>query len=127
MKKIVFISFSVCTFIACSHKVINANAGSAGNPTASSEKPKPDANAMYTSDIKPILEAKCSPCHFPAKGGNKAAFDNFTSASNQIGEMIARVQLKPDERGYMPFRGKNEPVTAAEIASLKAWKESLGK
>ena len=119
MKKIslLFLVFVCC--YACSHKTTPVS-------TAPSS-PKTDATAMYESTVKPILEAKCSPCHFPAQGGNKAALDNYTAASNNITELLSRVQLKPEERGYMPFRGKKEAVTAAEIASLKAWKAALGK
>ena len=124
MKKVFFVSFSVLTFIACSHKVISSTSSSSAS---SSEKPKADANAMYTSTIKAILEAKCTPCHFPSQGGNKPAMDSYTAASSQIDEMLVRVQLKPDERGYMPFRGKKEGLTAAEIASLKEWKAAMGK
>ena len=124
MKKIVFVSFAVFTFIACTHKAISTAATPAPAPA---EKPKADANAMYTSNIKTIFEAKCTPCHFPAQGGNKAALDNYTSASSQIDDILVRVQLKPDDRGYMPFREKKEAVTAAEVASLKEWKLAMGK
>ncbi|MEO8769042.1 MAG: hypothetical protein ABI402_03125 [Ferruginibacter sp.] len=124
MKKVIFVSFSVLTFIACSHKVISSTSASG---SASTEKPKMDATGLYNSNVKAILEAKCTPCHFPAQGGNKPAFDSYTSASSQIDEMLERVQLKPDERGYMPFKGKKEALTAAEIASLKEWKAALGK
>lgn len=119
MKKIslLFLVFVCC--YACSHKTTPA----ASTPSNT----KTDATAMYESTVKPILEAKCTPCHFPSQGGNKAALDNYAAASNNINEVLSRVQLKPDERGYMPFRGKKEGVTEAEIASLKAWKTALGK
>ncbi|MEO6668499.1 MAG: hypothetical protein ABIN36_03415 [Ferruginibacter sp.] len=119
MQRIFFVAFSLLTFVACSHKVINASSAPG--------TPKADATALYVSGIKPILETKCTPCHFPDKGGNKASFDNYSLASSQIDEMLIRVQLKPDEHGYMPFKGKKEGLTAAEIASLKEWKAALGK
>ncbi len=126
MKKIFFVSFSVLTFIACSNKVISKTSGSTSNPPAA-DKPKADAGALYTSNIKSILENKCTPCHFPNQGGNKPPFDTQAAASSNIDEILVRVQLKPDERGYMPFKGKKEGLTAAEIASLKEWKAALGK
>lgn len=123
MKKIILGSVALMTFLACSHKVTN----SGSNSSAGSDKPKADANAMYTTDIKPIIEAKCTPCHFPDKGGNKAALDNFATVSNNITEVLERVQKKPDERGFMPFRSKKDPLTPAEIASLKAFQATVGK
>ena len=122
MKRIFLISAAVAMFAACSPKVSSSNSN-----TSSSDKPTVDTTAMFASDIKPILEAKCTPCHFPAQGGNKAAFDNLAAASNHISDMLLRVQLKPDEKGYMPFRGKKEALTADEIAKLKAWQAALGK
>ncbi|MFT3907986.1 MAG: cytochrome c [Ferruginibacter sp.] len=129
MKKIFFVSFSVLTFIACSHKVISKTSDSSSNGAApAADKPKAaDANALYTSNVKSIFENKCTPCHFPAQGGNKPALDTYAAASSLINECLERVQLKPDERGYMPFRGKKEGLTAAEIDALKAWKAALGK
>ena len=120
MKKIFFVSISVLFFIACSNKVISKT-------STTSDKPKADAGALYASNIKSILENKCTPCHFPNQGGNKPPFDSEAAAGNNIDEILVRVQLKPDERGYMPFRGKKEGLTAAEIASLKEWKAALGK
>jgi hypothetical protein len=113
MKKSLLIIFSITLFIACTHKM------------ASTAKPKVDAAAMFESDIKPILVAKCSPCHFPSKGGGKASLENFIAAGTNIDDVIVRVQLDPSSPQYMPFRGKRDPLTAAEIASLKAWKEAL--
>lgn len=120
MEKMFFVLFAVLTFIACSHKVITST-------TSSPVPSKPDANAMYISDIKPVIEVKCSPCHLPDKGGFKASFANFDSASKRINEMIRRVQLNPSEPGYMPFKSKRETLTAAELASFKAWQVALGK
>ena len=122
MKKTFFVSFSLLLFIACSHKVASTSS-TTGSSTADAAK----AETMYNTDIKPLLENKCAPCHFPDKGGNKPAFDSYASASKQVAEMLVRVQLKPEDRGFMPFRSKKEPLTATEIASLKAWQAALGK
>ena len=122
MKRIFLISTAVVLFVACSPKVSSSNSN-----TSAPDKPKVDTIAMFASDIKPILEAKCTPCHFPAQGGNKAAFDNLAGVSNHITDMLLRVQLKPDEKGYMPFRGKKEALTAEEITKLKTWQAALGK
>jgi hypothetical protein len=75
----------------------------------------------YEANIKPLMETKCAPCHIPAKGGNKAAFDTYAGASRYIDEMIRRVEMTPGTRGFMPF--KHDPLPAEEIAMLKKWKE----
>ncbi len=121
MKKFFFISFTVFAFIACSKKTTSPSSGAGPTPD------KAKAETMYASEIKPVLELKCSPCHFPDKGGNKAALDNFDAASKIIEDVIRRVQLDPSAPGYMPFKGKKDALTAAEIASLKSWKATLGK
>ena len=109
------------TFIACSKKMTSSTPGTAAVPD------KAKAEATYTSDIKPVLEVKCSPCHFPDKGGKVTALNNFNEASIFIDDIIKRVELDPSAPGYMPFKGKKEALTATEIASLKAWKETLPK
>src|SRR4051812_47737203 len=120
MKKIFFISFALFVFIACSHKMSSST-------SSSTAKPKADANALYISDIKPVLEIKCSPCHFPDKGGFKASLASYDSASKYIVDMVRRVQLNPTDHDYMPFKGKRAPLTPTEIASFKAWQAALGK
>src|SRR3954465_13119181 len=88
MKKIFFVSFSLLLFVACSKKVTSTTS------TASSGNDAAKAEAMYNSDVKALLENKCTPCHFPDKGGNKASLDSYASASKHIDEILERVQLK---------------------------------
>ena len=120
MKKVCLAVSAVMVFIACSPKVSSSS-------SSTSDKKKTDANALYNSEVKSIVEAKCTPCHFPDQGGNKAALNSFDAVSGHISEMIERVQKNPDERGFMPFKSKKPPLTAAEIASLKAFQSALGK
>ncbi|MBS1743265.1 MAG: hypothetical protein JST81_09540 [Bacteroidetes bacterium] len=124
MKRIFLASMSALIVLSCSHKV--SGSGASMN-TKANDKPESDATSMYASAIKPIIEAKCTPCHFPDQGGNKESLNSYTAVSNNINEILLRVEKKPDERGFMPFRSKKEPLTAAEIASLKSFKAVLGK
>lgn len=73
----------------------------------------------YTADIVPLLQTKCSPCHLPSKGGFKANFENYESAKKYGADMLARVQLNPGERGFMPF--KHEKLSTEEIVVIKKW------
>jgi hypothetical protein len=71
--------------------------------------------------MMPLIQAKCSPCHVPSKGGNKANFENYESAKKYGADILARVQLNPGERGFMPMR--HEKLTADEIVIIKKWNE----
>jgi hypothetical protein len=73
----------------------------------------------YAVDIMPLVQAKCTPCHLPSKGGNKTNFENYESAKKYAADMLARVQLNTTDRGFMPF--KHEKLPAEEIAVIKKW------
>jgi mono/diheme cytochrome c family protein len=75
----------------------------------------------YTSGFKEVLAANCAPCHFPDKGGNKKAYDNYANVKADIAEMIRRIELKPEEKGFMPF--KRPKLSDSTIALFKLWRE----
>ncbi|MEO6252241.1 MAG: hypothetical protein ABIO79_03015 [Ferruginibacter sp.] len=90
--------------------------------SACSKKASPGKTVVYTTytkDIVPLVQAKCSPCHLPSKGGNKANFENYESAKKYGADMLARVMLNPGQRGFMPFKHDKLPET--EIAVIKSW------
>jgi hypothetical protein len=91
-------------FAACSKK---SNPGKTAKPTT------------YTTDLVPLIQAKCSPCHLPSKGGFKANFENYEGAKKYGPDMLTRVMLNPGERGFMPF--KHDKLPAEEIAIIKNW------
>ena len=74
----------------------------------------------YESSIQTVVMANCSPCHIPAKGGNKKPYDNFTNVAKDIDEMIRRIELNPGEKGYMPF--KRPKLSDSTIAVFKQWR-----
>ncbi len=90
---------------------------------ACSKKSNPGKSVVkattYTTDIVPLLQAKCTPCHLPTKGGFKADFENYESAKKYGDDMLARVQLNPGEKGFMPF--KHAKLSEEEIAVFKKW------
>lgn len=111
MKKTLIICSCIALFfaISCAKKT---------TPTATVTK---KAGVTYEASIRTIMEAKCAPCHIPAKGGNKAPLDSYASTSKLIDDVIRRVELTPGTRGFMPQR--RDPLPADEIALLKKWKE----
>jgi mono/diheme cytochrome c family protein len=76
-------------------------------------------STTYTTDMVPLIQAKCSPCHLPTKGGRKADFENYEGAKKYGADMLARVLLNPGDRGFMPF--KHDKLAAEEIAIIKNW------
>lgn len=107
---VVLVIFTIILLGACSKKT--------GNSKSAAELPKEKAT-LYTADVLPLIQAKCSPCHLPTKGGFKADFENHESAKKFGAEMLVRVQLNPGEKGFMPF--KNAKLSAEEIAVFKKW------
>ena len=79
-----------------------------------------DATISYANDIKPIMERSCTPCHFPEKG-RVEMLDTYEKTKSHVNEIIKRVELPKDERGFMPYMSKKTPLSKAEINLFKTW------
>ena len=75
----------------------------------------------YETNMQAVIVANCSPCHIPAKGGNKKPYDNFANVKTDIDELIRRIELEPTVRGFMPFK-KNAKLSDSTIAVFKQWR-----
>lgn len=88
--------------------------------------------AFFTSEVRPILEARCIECHGPNKQKGKIRLDAREHAfrndqaewlivpgNAQQSAVIQRVSLPLDDFDIMPPEG--DPLTAAQIATLVAW------
>ncbi len=109
MKKIFFallISCLVVSFANCS-----------ASKKATTAAPPP---INYQANVEQLLVANCSPCHFPAKGGNKLALDNADVVKSKIDEIIARIEKNPGDKGFMPF--KRTRLSDSVINLFKQWK-----
>ena len=88
---------------------------------SSSKKAAAKSVAYYTSDIAPIMDKQCGPCHIPAQKGNKKPYDTYDKVKADIDAILFRVQLDSTDKRVMP---KMKPhLDAATIALLKKWKE----
>jgi len=96
--------------------LVFANCNSAKKATATAP-PK----STYATNVSTIMMNYCSPCHIPAKGGNKKPFDNFANVKTDIDEIIRRVEMNPNEIGFMPFK-KPAKLSDSTIAVFKQWK-----
>ena len=70
MKKVVFL---FCMIIAC---IVFSFSRPLQNAPVSAQK---FAIITYEATIATLVEAKCAPCHFPAKGGKKKSLDSYTT------------------------------------------------
>src|SRR5579871_3978136 len=97
--------------------------GGSHPPLAAADDKKTD----FAHDVVPVLKAKCAKCHTNGtyKGGvsfdtradlikSKAAVPGKSGDS----ELIRRVTSSDTETRMPP---KSEPLTAKEVAALKAW------
>lgn len=74
----------------------------------------------YTADVAPILQARCTPCHFPPEG-RKEALNSFAAVKEHISEMITRVKLDPSDPHFMPWKSKKPPLSDSLINVLVQW------
>jgi mono/diheme cytochrome c family protein len=75
----------------------------------------------YQANVMSIVQANCTPCHFPDKGGRKKPLDTYAAVSSQIDEILRRIQLEPNQRGFMPDRKPNK-LSEADIKAFVQWK-----
>lgn len=85
---------------------------------STSAKAKPVIN--YQANIMALVQANCTPCHFPEKGGRKKPLDSYAAVSSQIEEVLRRIQLTPGQKGFMPDR--KPKLADSTIQSIMQWK-----
>ena len=78
------------------------------------------AKSTYSNEVSTVIMNNCTPCHIPAKGGNKKAYDNYANTKSDIDEIIRRIQMNPGEKGFMPF--KHPKLPDSTIAVFTKWK-----
>jgi len=79
-----------------------------------------EPTVSYVTDVAPILQERCTPCHYP--GGKKKFLDTYAAVSENIDDIIYRVELPVDADGFMPFKSKKAPLSDSLIHVLKVWK-----
>lgn len=82
----------------------------------------PPANVItYAANIQPMIMANCSPCHIPPKGF-KEALDTYPAAKSNIDDIIRRISMNPEDKGFMPF--KHPRLSDSVINVFVQWKAS---
>lgn len=83
--------------------------------------PAPEPLITYTRDIAPVIQARCTPCHFPEQG-KKKMLDTYAAVKNNFDDILTRVQLPVTDEDFMPFKSKKEPLSDSLILVFKQWK-----
>src|SRR5436189_3898287 len=96
MKKLFIFSLS---FMALALGFCTSSKKTSGSSTETTKK----ATVTYLANIQPIVNNNCGPCHFPPKG-NKKPLDNYADVKSEVDDIISRIQLNPEDRGFMPAR-----------------------
>ncbi len=85
----------------------------------SSSKKVMKQKITYANNVQPIMVANCMPCHFPPKG-NKRPYDTYLAVKNDVDEILSRINLNPDQRGFMPQR--HPKLSDSTINVFVQWK-----
>ncbi|MEO6583779.1 MAG: cytochrome c [Ferruginibacter sp.] len=112
MKKL-FLVLLACSFVAFLTQCKSSSKVAATPPAAKM--------IYFDADVMPLVSANCSPCHIPAKGGNKEALDSYDAVKTEIGEIINRISLNPGEKGFMPF--KHPKLSDSTIMVFVKWRD----
>ena len=103
------LSLLLLTFCTSSKKIVS---------TPVAELP----DIRYQKDIMPIMQAHCTPCHFPERG-RKKMLDTYAAVKENIDDIIYRVGLPTDHEKFMPFKSKKQPLTDSLILVFKQWQQ----
>lgn len=85
----------------------------------SSRKGKAVVKTTYATNVQQIITANCSPCHIPPNN-RKKAYDNYIAVKADIEDILKRVQMNPEERGFMPM--KHPKLADSTINVIIKWK-----
>lgn len=87
----------------------------------SSKKAAAEASKVtYLKNVKPLIQANCTPCHIPPQG-RAEAFHTYETAKAHADLMIQRIKLSPGEKGFMP--AKHPKLSDSTINVFVKWKE----
>ena len=88
---------------------------------SSSKKAAAPVVVNYQTNIQPIIQATCTPCHIAGKG-NKKPLDNYLAAKDNVEDIIKRIEKNPTDHGFMPMR--NAKLSDSAITAFVEWKKA---
>jgi hypothetical protein len=79
-----------------------------------------EVKTSFDTQIKPILVAKCAPCHLK-DGGSPRLYDNYDVVKADVDKIISRIEKDVKDPLFMPL-GATAKLPQAEIDLIKKWK-----
>lgn len=110
MKKIAIVVLSISALIALQ------------NCSGSKKAAKAPAVVSFDKDVMPIMQSRCTPCHFPPEG-RKQALNTYDAVKANITEIIARVKLPQTDNKFMPFKNKKPALNDSLVSILEQWQK----
>ena len=110
MKKIFIAFLGVCCI------AFLQNCGSSKKATA-----KPTV-VSFGKDVRPVMQASCTPCHFPTEG-RKEPLNTYDAVKNHIAEIIVRIKLPQSDARFMPWKNKKPPLSDSLIHVFEEWQK----
>ncbi|MEI9957682.1 MAG: hypothetical protein WDM90_15595 [Ferruginibacter sp.] len=111
MKKALIVTLCIATLVILQNCGSSKKINKVKEPVVSFEK-----------DVMPILQARCTPCHFPPDG-RKKPLNTYDAVKGNIADIIARVKLPKTDNGFMPWKGKKPALSDTMINVLEQWQK----
>ena len=73
----------------------------------------------YAANVQQLVTGHCAPCHVGASA-KQTRLDSYDAAKTNIDDIIRRIQLSPNEKGFMPMRHPKLPDST--IQAFVLWK-----
>ena len=110
MKKTVLVILCICSL------AILQNCGS-------SRKINKTATVIsFEKDVMPIMQSRCTPCHFPPDG-RKKPLNSYDAVKENIADIITRVKLPQTDNNFMPWKNKKPALSDSLINVLEQWQK----
>lgn len=68
----------------------------------------------YASSVQSIVAGTCAPCHV-GTAAKQTRLDSYDSVKSNIDDIIRRIQLTPQDRGFMPFKHPKLPDSTIQV------------
>lgn len=89
---------------------------------SSSRKTAKVKMVSFENDLVPIMQASCTPCHFPPDG-KKEPLNSYEAVAKHIDDMIVRISLPSTDNKFMPWKTKKPALTESQINVFIEWKK----
>ncbi len=89
---------------------------------SSSKKAAKTPVVSFSKDVMPVMQASCTPCHFPS-AGRKEPLNTYDAVKNHIADIIVRIKLPQSDARFMPWKNKKPPLSDSLINVFVEWQK----